>query len=339
MDLTIVIPTHNRHENLIKSLKYYSKWDCNVFILDSSDKPLHFDSSHNLEYIHTPGVSFTRKIYNGLCKVKTSYVCLCADDDYLAYNGVSDGIHFLNHNLDYVSVQGKYVQFSLIRGHLFSYPLYNTLLPGMHIFSENIKERLFQAARNGMQQLYSMHRINVLKETFFIVDDLFSFAEFNSNLVPMLYGKHFILESFWMARDALEHSDYKKNTWGKNSNGKISYLNYLSQFLKNDKYGQIYKEKFIQTLNRFSQFDFHQSQLIFDEIYFNIYLNGAYLNKKINHSFNLYNNIRKCMLDFTSIFIPNIIFNIKKRTNSFPYLLDSNSNNDWEIIKKHLLTK
>ena len=339
MDLTILIPTHNRHDNLIKSIKYYSTWDCSVLILDSSDILLHIDSTPNLKYIHVPDVTFTRKIYNGLCNVKTSYVCLSADDDYLAYNGIAEGIKFLNHNSDYVSVQGKYVQFSLIRDYVFSYPLYNTLLPGMHIFSENVKERLIQAAENGMQQFYSMHRIEVLKETFLIIDDLFSFAEFNSNLVPMFYGKHFILNSFWMARDAFEHSNYKKITWGKNSNGKIDYLNDLSDFLKNDKYGKIYKEKFTEKLTQISSLDLNQSKLIFEEIYFNIYLNGSYLNKTLKHTFNVYNYIKKRMLDLFSIFIPNIIFNIKKRTNTFPYRLDSNSSDDWEMIKKHLLTK
>jgi len=337
MDLTIVIPTHNRHKNIIKSINYYSNWDCNVFILDSTDIPLLFDSTPNLKYFHTPDVSFTRKIYNGLCNVKTSYVCLCADDDYLAFNGVSDGIFFLNHNLDYVSVQGKYVQFSITGKNVFCFPLYDALLSSMHISSDIVSERLIHAAKNGMQQIYSLHRIQILKETFSIVDDLFSFAEFNSNLVPMFFGKHYVMNSFWMARDSFEHSDYKKLTWGSSSAGKLNYLNSLSDFLKKDDLGNVYRNKFIHLLNRSTNISLDQSNLLFEEIYFNIYLNGGYLNFSTNLNSSFTALVKKKIIIFFQTIAPIFLFKLRKMKNKFPYRDNLNSNNDWSIIKQHLL--
>jgi glycosyltransferase domain-containing protein len=338
MDLTVVIPTHNRHKNILKSIKYYSNWNCNVFILDSSDIPIYFDSTPNIKYLHTPDLSFTRKIYNGLCNVKTSYVCLCADDDYLAFNGIIDGIFFLDHNFDYVSVQGKYVQFTITGKDVLCFPLYESLLTGMHISSENIRERLIQAAKNGMQQIYSLHRINVLKETFSIIDDLFSFAEFNSNLVPMFIGKHYVIDSFWMARDSFEHSDYKKLSWGSSSAGKINYLNSLLEFLQKDNLGKIYKDKFVHTLNRFSKIGIDESELLFEEIYFKIYLNGSYLNLPINTKISLVTFLKMRLTFFLNLFCPNFIYKLKKMKNKFPYRKNLNSNKDWKIIKQHLLT-
>ena len=80
-------------------------------IVDSSEVFLNVKLPGNITYFHLPGSLFGDKIYSALCKASTPYSCLCADDDFLAENGLKAGQEFLEENLDYVSVQGHYIQF------------------------------------------------------------------------------------------------------------------------------------------------------------------------------------------------------------------------------------
>ena len=61
--ITIIIPTHERHGVLRRSIDYYQSFDCNILIVDSSSKKLNYEFPGNVIYKHLPGVSFAKKIY------------------------------------------------------------------------------------------------------------------------------------------------------------------------------------------------------------------------------------------------------------------------------------
>ena len=109
--LTIIIPTHERHSLLLRAIDYYTNLNVHVIIVDSSVNKLKRILTSKFQYIHMPCEDFGSKIYHVLSQVTTKYSCLSADDDFLSESGLIKGIDFLEENDDYVSVQGRYINF------------------------------------------------------------------------------------------------------------------------------------------------------------------------------------------------------------------------------------
>ena len=141
---TIIIPSHDRHHLLLRAIDYYSELDFLVLIVDSSEVFLNVKLPGNITYLHLPGSLYGDKIYSGLCKASTPYSCLCADDDFLAESGLKSGQEFLEENLDYVSVQGHYIQFDPSIPKEKNNPLYLNMI-GYKNDSDLIKDRALDA--------------------------------------------------------------------------------------------------------------------------------------------------------------------------------------------------
>ena len=101
-DLTIVIPTYNREEGIRKSIQYWESIGVQVLILDGSDQRIFADgrmiNNSRITYFHFPNVlgeskfwgSYGRRMKFAVKHVTTKYVALCADDDFLAIDLVSN---------------------------------------------------------------------------------------------------------------------------------------------------------------------------------------------------------------------------------------------------------
>jgi len=134
--ITILIPTHNRPAYLKRSLAWFLSGGFRVIVADSS-KTLNDDVSRSqnseLTYIHRPGGydAYTAKIYEALQLVDTPYVALCADDDFILYDGLERGVRFLDSNSDYVFYQGMAYFFQVLGKRLALWPfLYAADLKG-----------------------------------------------------------------------------------------------------------------------------------------------------------------------------------------------------------------
>ena len=121
---TIIIPTLERHDILLRAIDYYQHFDCNVLIADSSEKKFSHKFSDNIIYKHLPKTAFAKKISEATKNVTTPYVCVSADDDYFIQSSLKTGACFLDDNPDYVSVQGRYYQFELIKNQVAFSPRY-----------------------------------------------------------------------------------------------------------------------------------------------------------------------------------------------------------------------
>ena len=206
-ETTIIIPSHERHHLLLRAIDYYSELDFLVLIVDSSEVFLNVKLPGNITYLHLPGSLFGDKIYSGLCKVSTPYSCLCADDDFLAENGLKAGQEFLEENLDYVSVQGHYVHFDPSIPKEKYHPLYLKMI-GYKNDSDFINDRMLDAFT--IPHVHALHRTIVLKNAMHITLDItnVTVVELSIPLVTMCYGKHAVLPVFWSARDIVRYSKY-----------------------------------------------------------------------------------------------------------------------------------
>jgi len=205
--VTLIIPTFERHNILLRTIDYYQHFDCNVLIADSSDNKFVHKLPDNIIYKHLPKMPYAKKIFELTKIVTTPYVCIAPDDDYLIESSLKTGAFFLEDNPDYVSVQGRYYKFELIENQVAFSPRYNLRSNHYAVESEDRFSRVIRAANPYMHQAYAIHRtgLHVKCLKFLSVlskGPIFENFELIQPLVPMCYGKHKVLPMLWMVRDS-----------------------------------------------------------------------------------------------------------------------------------------
>lgn len=109
LDLTIIIPSHNRHDYIQFSINYYRLFGIKCIYIDSSNSQFEFNECwDNIQYIHLPGYSFSEKMIYALERVNTNFICTCADDDFLIIDELMNGCKFLQQHPKYVLYFGIY---------------------------------------------------------------------------------------------------------------------------------------------------------------------------------------------------------------------------------------
>lgn len=115
MDLTILIPTKDRHEQIKRIILYYKKFKFvgKIIILDSSNASNFLKNSTSVKQVNNPRISIFK--YKALPyqaikkfqkKIKTKYVCFSGDDDFFIISGLNDAVKFLKKNPATIGVNG-----------------------------------------------------------------------------------------------------------------------------------------------------------------------------------------------------------------------------------------
>ena len=272
-EVTIIIPSHDRHHLLQRAISYYAELNFLVVIVDSSELFLEIDLPQNIKYVHLPGSLFSNKIHHGLSITTSPYACLCADDDFFSKSGLLAGKNFLQKHSDYASVQGNYIHFNPSNPE----DLYNALYKKINGYKNDLEmaeQRVMETYK--VPHIYALHRTNVLKSALNISIDIpnVTVVEKTIGLVTMCYGKHKVLPIFWSARDSERYTNYtneKLNNYSGNSSklNSKSILNkvitdWSSFLLTNDgiklkkKYVEEVSDLFDDSVNVEELFDFSQ---------------------------------------------------------------------------------
>jgi glycosyltransferase domain-containing protein len=206
---TIIIPTFNRHDLLLRAIDYYQHFNCDVFIADSSDNKFNHKLPDNIIYKHLPKSRPDQKIYEVAKNITTPYVNLVGDDDFLVESSLKSAAFFLDNNPDYVSAQGRFYKFELADNKVTFTSRYH--LDSIHsIESEDRSTRIAEIFNPYMHQIYALTRIGVFVKhwKFFDSNQIQQVSktytwipEITSSLVPMCYGKHKVFPVLWMVRD------------------------------------------------------------------------------------------------------------------------------------------
>ena len=118
--LTILLPTYNRHDKLERCLRYIDSVGspCEIHILDSSETHFNhtaftelFERNHITYKTFNSDIVVVDKIYQGLLAVKTPYVVLWADDDFMVLPTLQECVQFLEDNKDYSGALGEQCYF------------------------------------------------------------------------------------------------------------------------------------------------------------------------------------------------------------------------------------
>ena len=93
--VSIFIPTHNRHSLLEKNLAWLSKSGYCIYIADSSSssfkstvKKYKLEASSKIYYYHFPEANYYEKISWVLSLVPTPYIVMCPDDDFIIWKNI-----------------------------------------------------------------------------------------------------------------------------------------------------------------------------------------------------------------------------------------------------------
>lgn len=350
-EITIIIPSHERHSLLSRAIHYYSELNFLVLIVDSSELCLEINLPKNIKYFHLPRSFFSNKIHYALSITSSPFVCLCADDDFLSESGLFSGKDFLERNLDFVSVQGNYIHFDPTNPLEIYNPLYKKM-NGYKNDSEFIEERVKDSYK--VPHIFALHRTNVLISALNISIDMESvtIVEETVALVTMFHGKHCVLPVFWCARDSVRYSNYIdelgnndiRNTMAEENDSKLNkvILNWESFLQTTD--GKKLKNNYIkevsgltnESINIEALFDFSQSIKVDQRIRF------------IDSQANITSIFYKGTKDFIKLLLPNLIvkkiqlFSVNKEKSKlkiipgFPWS-DSIAMDDWVKITNSII--
>lgn len=210
-DITIIIPTHNRHRQLNRLLSYYSKFKFKIIIGDSSFKIFpDLKKYKNVRYYHYPNYPYAKKLPLIYDKVTTKYVLFCADDDFIIPKSIIKCRDFLNKNPDYNSAHGHYVFFEDRQKSL---PVYSFYLASINldINSSKPSERVKHLLSNYMQLLYAVTKTSDIKLAFKLLKGVPKIK--NDNLVELfqavilcINGKSKTLPILYCAREVTPNS-------------------------------------------------------------------------------------------------------------------------------------
>lgn len=342
-NVTIVIPTYER-QIVNRAVNYYVKWDVPLIVCDSSAKPLHVNVSDNLVYLHTPEKSFSQKLYAALCLVSTPYCCIASDDDFLSYSGIKRGVDFLENNLDYVSVQGHYIEFTKHANDVHYNVRYGTNIGYCNV-SASPSERIITAFNPYVQHFYSLHRTPVLKQSLNLARNLKSLihAELSTALVGMIYGKHRILPFFWMARDNFRHMSYTNNNTGDNNSSVIWGANGWKSYLLSSE-AKYHKELFAREFSQVTGEKIEIGNQVFERA-FGAFISGLADDPKTQLSWKdvLKKLIPKVVLEWRRAILDSPVkrqkqsMHIYQNTPGFPWT-DVYANADWQNMKSVIMS-
>jgi len=109
---TVIVPSHERHQYLERSIKYFSGFEANIIYVDSSVDPYTKKLPHNIIYFHCPSLSFPEKALFAIKQCNTEYIAFCADDDFLIESSLLLGIDNLDANNKLTASVGRYLAFN-----------------------------------------------------------------------------------------------------------------------------------------------------------------------------------------------------------------------------------
>ena len=209
-NFTLIIPTHNRHNYLKRSIEYFKDLKATVIYCDSSENRYKGYIGKNMVYLHLPGKKFAEKILIALEDVNTTYVAQCADDDFILIDSLYKGIDFLEDNKDYKTLVGKYIGFHDKFDGAF-YKIYQDLPKDITFDVRRTVELFFS---NYYQILWAMYDKNILVKSFSIIKkaNYYSdnFIELTIGAVVCFFGGIKFLNDIWGVRET-----NAGNRWGK----------------------------------------------------------------------------------------------------------------------------
>jgi glycosyltransferase domain-containing protein len=228
--VTLCIFTADRHHQLLNVIKYYSKFDLKIVILDASLKAAEFRPSEKINYVHVPGMLLQNRLIKFAEMVKTEYILLSPDDDFYSIYGLAKTINFLEKNRNYSSAQGLRIRF--FDSDKFSWIPDYVKQSTLHFNQEDFETRILNMGKS-MHYIYSVMRLSVYSEVTDCLRNIesqdrnsFAINELIFNYCLPVFGDHRILPFLYQLRKSHPYlgSDIDFALWINNNQDKQASL-------------------------------------------------------------------------------------------------------------------
>jgi len=205
--LTLIITTHEREKFCSRLLRYYAGLPLRILVADSSRVTANYSDALGPQgsYLHTPGMDYATKMTRCLEQVKTPYVVICADDDFITVAGLEAAVRQLDAAPETAAVQGRCLSFirdldriSCIQSYAYARD-WTIDAPTSH-------ERQAQVMKRYMHAYYAVHRTPVLQRAMAEVQAGFEhpeLREFHITLSAAAAGEIHTLPLLFSVRQAL----------------------------------------------------------------------------------------------------------------------------------------
>ena len=334
MDLTILIPTYNRHELIKKLLSFYelSKFKGNIIIIDSSENEILIKTRlliKKFKKIKVEYVEYKNDAYSAKCKVfdkiKTKYVVQSGDDDYYFSKGLVKIIRYLNKNshLKYAVGDGVFMTYDkniIHRCWYYKIPFYkdDTILKRLKKFSLTSKQLME----------YSVYKTDTFKKVYFygkwkrniIKADWNNLNEINSNFSTAIHGPGNHVPSLYLARTELKNLEKESRLPSINRN----------------KFDKEFKKWRLKILFEIKKYDSSEKTLDIA----NKKMDLIYSDKVLLTNKNTWGKTKKIFQFTIKNYFKIIIFRLRFKKRLHQVLLDKKSslfNTEFEILSKILL--
>ncbi|NQV96932.1 MAG: TIGR00180 family glycosyltransferase [Acidimicrobiaceae bacterium] len=210
--LTVIITSYGNRPYLARSIDYWSRSPYKVIIADGSTRPWSGTSHPNINYLHLPTPPDTDPIADyahrkliAIESVTTPYVAQCADDDFLAFNGLRRCVAFLEERQDVAATQGWGPWFLHDEFNLrWLFPDFSTK-PIEQAISELPDLRMKQILDPFAGIMYAVFRTPVLRDAIKLTQGLTSelMIELSVSISSVITGKFISLPCLYQAREIL----------------------------------------------------------------------------------------------------------------------------------------
>ncbi len=220
-EVTLVIPTYNRHEHLQKLVNYYAEKKSNIsfIILDSSDSKTKTLNAQviaqlgvNARHIEYPSsMPVASKLAAGLSEVNTQFCAFCADDDLVFFEGLSAALDYLRSHPACVCVDGIYLNFYKVGNDVRLKLEYG----GKGIDANHPCARVFRLFQKYESLFYGVFRTENLNHIFSSVSQISSlhYQELFQSVSALLIGKSHRLPVFYAGRQHCDPAEESRDKW------------------------------------------------------------------------------------------------------------------------------
>lgn len=216
--ITLCIPTYNRPHYLGRLLQYYKelKFPYPIIVADSSnatcrsiDKKLVLEASDILKVSYQeyePNISVCVKISKALSSTNSEFACICADDDFVIPDSITQCASFLELNPDYSVAHGNVAMALLLPPkaapapqvlHAYTYAQLETKE------GKDITDRLKSYFNKSGSTFYSVYRRANLISNLTTIDKNTNYPHFGELLLDclnLIQGKLKCLDILYMVR-------------------------------------------------------------------------------------------------------------------------------------------
>jgi glycosyltransferase domain-containing protein len=247
-NLTIIIPTFNRQNLLLRQLKYLKNWKTNVVIVDASEisllKKYPGHDLGNFKYIHSL-TSMSNRISLALPYINTDFTVCLAEDDFYLPSGLISAMELLIENKDSVGCMGQSCGLDVFKGEHYVFKYGASLLNYSNCFDSPIDRVRFGLRKYRSATFYAVYKsksfINIWKEKRENFSSLEG-VEYEQAIRAYLEGKFITTELIYYVRSFEESSIASKidgdvlsirfSDWKNLVSNEVEYLEFKNRIIK-----------------------------------------------------------------------------------------------------------